>query len=68
MASPHLSAAHHSIASSHRYRRSAFNGAKQLNAAERKNHRVVLAVGLLGLVLVGALVVVVFHLASGQNS
>ncbi|GEM_PF-1161810 len=68
MASPHLSAAHHSVASPLRYRRSAFNGAKQLHAVEAKNRQVVLVVGLLGLVLVGALVVVAFHLASGQSN
>jgi hypothetical protein len=68
MASPHLSSAHHADVSSRRYRRSAFNGAKQLTAAEATSRRVLLLVGLLGLALAGALAVVVFHLVSGQAS
>ena len=42
-----------------RYRRSAFNGAKQLSAAQAPTRRVLVLLGLLALALVMALVVIV---------
>lgn len=65
MASPHLSSSRRS-SSSYRgpYRRSSFNGAKQLEAAGAKTRRTLLGVGVLVLALVVTLGVVVYHLAS----
>jgi hypothetical protein len=65
MASPHLSSPHRS--SSRPYRRSSFNGAKQLQAAGASTRRTLLAVGLLVVALVVTLGVVAYHLASGPK-
>lgn len=47
------------------YRRSAFNGAKQLSAAQAPNRRILLLLALLVLALVGAIAVIVgVHLQS----
>ncbi len=58
MASPHLS----SSSAARQYRRSSFNGAKQLKAAGAPTRRVLLAVGLLVIALVATLGVVAYHL------
>ena len=65
MASPPLSSSSRSR-SSRSYRRSSFNGAKQLSAAQAPTRRTLLLVGALALALVVALGVVAFHLA-GAN-
>ena len=57
----------HSTAHLRQYRRSSFNGARQLEAAGAKNRRVLAAVGLLALALVATLVVVAVHLASREQ-
>lgn len=62
MASPHLSSSHRP---SRTYRRSSFNGAKQLEAAGASTRRTLLLVGALVVGLVIALGVVAFHLAGG---
>lgn len=59
MASPHLPSS-----AARQYRRSSFNGAKQHAAAGASTRRVLLAVGLLVLALVGTLSVVAYVLAS----
>ena len=64
MASPHISS-HRSA--SRPYRRSSFNGAKQLKAAGASTRRTLLLVGLLVLALVATLGVVAYHLASGPQ-
>ncbi|MBO2030157.1 hypothetical protein J4D99_02040 [Siccationidurans ginsengisoli] len=65
MASPHLSSSHHSSLPPRPYRRSSFNGAKQLEAAGASTRRTLLLVGALVVGLVVALGVVAFHLAGG---
>ena len=65
MASPHISSSHRS--SSRPYRRSSFNGAKQLKAAGASTRRTLLLVGLLVLALVATLGVVAYHLASSPQ-
>lgn len=45
-----------------RYRRSSFNGAKQLKAVEAPNRRVILLIGALLLALLGAAGTIAFHL------
>lgn len=57
-----------SAATSRRYRRSAFNGAKQLNAVQAPSRFVLAALGLLALALVATLAFIVgVHLqGSGQ--
>ncbi|MVN76274.1 hypothetical protein GO988_08050 [Hymenobacter sp. HMF4947] len=67
MASPHFSVGQHASSPERRYRRSAFNGAKQLEAAGAKHRRVLWIMGLLTVALVGALVVVAVHLAGGPK-
>jgi hypothetical protein len=63
MASPHLSSSRRAPLPSRTYRRSSFNGAKQLYAAGASTRRTLVAVGLLVVALVVALGVVAFHLA-----
>ena len=64
MASPRMISPRHSSAATRRYHRSAFNGAKQLAAADAQNRRVVWLIALLVVALLGALAVVGAHLAS----
>ncbi|MDJ0364406.1 hypothetical protein QMK33_04525 [Hymenobacter sp. H14-R3] len=66
MASPHLSASHRS-SSSHPYRRSSFNGARQLQAAGASTRRTLVVVGLLVAALVVTLGVVAYHLATSPQ-
>jgi hypothetical protein len=65
MASPPLSSSNRAR-SSRSYRRSSFNGAKQLSAAQASTRRTLLLVGALALALLVTLGVVAFHL-SGSN-
>jgi hypothetical protein len=68
MASPHLSSSRRSPAlSSRTYRRSSFNGAKQLEAAGAKTRRTLLVVGVLVVALVVTLGVVAYHLAGSAR-
>jgi hypothetical protein len=68
MASPHLSSSRHSSSSPSRtYRRSSFNGAKQLEAAGAKTRRTLIVVGVLVVALVVTLGVVAYHLASSPR-
>jgi hypothetical protein len=54
--------------SERRYRRSSFNGAKQLKAAQAPNRRILLLLGLLAAALLVALAVIVgTHLGSGPE-
>jgi len=62
MASPHLSSSRRATLPSRTYRRSSFNGAKQLNAAGASTRRTLVLVGVLVVALVVALGVVAFHL------
>ncbi|WP_223652802.1 hypothetical protein [Hymenobacter psoromatis] len=62
MASPHLSS---SVA--RQYRRSSFNGAKQLKAASAPTYRILVVVGLLVAALVGTLAVVAYALATSPK-
>ena len=67
MASPHLSSSRRSSSPVRTYRRSSFNGAKQLEAAGAPTRRTLIVVGLLVVALVATLGVVAYHLAgSGQ--
>jgi hypothetical protein len=65
MASPHISSSRRTPVSSHSYRRSSFNGAKQLEAAGATTRRTLMVVGALVLALVVTLGVVAFHLVGG---
>jgi hypothetical protein len=57
------------VPSERRYRRSSFNGAKQLSAAQAPNRRILVLLGLLGVVLLAALAVIVAtHLGSGSEA
>jgi hypothetical protein len=68
MASPHLSSSRRSSSSPARtYRRSSFNGAKQLEAAGAKTRRTLIVVGILVVALVVTLGVVAYHLASSPQ-
>lgn len=67
MASPRLVSPHYPASSTRRYRRSPFNGAKQLATADAKRHRVLWVMGLLATALVVALVVVVVHVAGAPK-
>jgi hypothetical protein len=67
MASPHLSSSHRSSLASRSYRRSSFNGAKQLEAAGASTRRTLVLVGALVVALVITLGVVAFHLASNAG-
>jgi len=54
--------------SGQRYRRSAFNGAKQLDAAQAGSRRIIILLGLLALALVAAIAVIVgVHLQGGAE-
>ena len=55
----------HTHSSSSRYRRSSFNGAKQLQAARKPRTLMLLAIGVLLLALVVAVGTIAFHLAGG---
>jgi len=48
-----------------RYRRSSFNGAKQLNAFQAPGRRMLLVIGLLAMTLLATVGVIVFHVAAG---
>jgi hypothetical protein len=65
MASPPLSSSNRSR-SSRTYRRSSFNGAKQLSAAQASTRRTLLLVGALVLALVVTLGVVAFHVTGAK--
>jgi hypothetical protein len=67
MASPHLSSSRRSSSSSRAYRRSSFNGAKQLEAVGAPARRTLVMVGLLIVALVVTLGVVAYHLAGGPK-
>jgi hypothetical protein len=56
----------HSAAPARRYRRSSFNGAKQLSALESENRHILWTLGALGVALIAALVVVAVHMTGGQ--
>ena len=59
MASPRSISARSLASSERRYRRSAFNGAKQLSAAQAPNRRILVVLGLLAFALVASLAVIV---------
>lgn len=59
MASPRSISARSLASSERRYRRSAFNGAKQLSAAQAPNRRILVVLGLLAFALVVSLAVIV---------
>jgi hypothetical protein len=67
MASPHLSSSRRLASPPRPYRRSSFNGAKQLEAAGAKTRRTLLLVGVLVVALVLALGVVAYHLTSSPR-
>lgn len=64
MASPHLSSSRRPAPSSRSYRRSSFNGAKQLEAAGATTRRTLIVIGVLVVALAVTLGVVAYHLAS----
>jgi hypothetical protein len=69
MASPRSVPANALAPSDRRYRRSSFNGSKQLSAAQAPNRRILVLLGLLGVALLAALaVIVVTHLGSGSEA
>ncbi len=69
MASPRSLPAKSLASADRRYRRSSFNGAKQLSAAQAPNRRILVLLGLLAVALLAALaVIVVTHLGSGQEA
>lgn len=59
MASPRSVSARPLASSDRRSRRSAFNGAKQLRAAQAPNRRILILLGVLALTLVAALAVII---------
>lgn len=68
MASPRSVSAKSLAPSERRYRRSSFNGAKQLAAAQAPNRRILILLGLLAVALLAALAVIVgTHLGSGSE-
>jgi hypothetical protein len=68
MASPRSISARSLASSERRYRRSAFNGAKQLSAAQAPNRRILVVLALLGLALVASIAVIVgVHLQSDNE-
>lgn len=68
MASPHLSSSRRPSSSPSRtYRRSSFNGAKQLEAAGAPTQRTLILVGVLVVALVVTLGVVAYHLTSSPR-
>ena len=62
MASPAHPISPRRVATPPQYRRSSFNGAKQLKAAQKPKHLTLLAVGALVLALVAAVGTIAFHL------
>ena len=70
MASPRsISARPLASSSERRYRRSAFNGSKQLSAAQAPNRRILVLLGLLAFALVAAVAVIVgVHLQGTSES
>ena len=67
MASPRSMSAKSLAPSERRYRRSSFNGAKQLKAAQAPNRRILILLGLLAVALLAALAVIVgTHLGSSE--
>jgi hypothetical protein len=67
MSSSNSSINKHAAAPTRRYRRSSFNGAKQLAALEAENRQVLWALGALGIALLVALVVVAIHMAGSAT-
>ncbi len=68
MASPRSISARSLAHSERRYRRSSFNGAKQLKAAQAPNRRILVLLGLLALALIVALAVIVgVHIQKGSD-
>jgi len=63
MASPHISDSRRAASPARSYRRSSFNGAKQLTAAGATTRRTLVVVGMLVVALVVVLGVIAFHLA-----
>jgi hypothetical protein len=56
-----------SAAPARRYRRSSFNGAKQLSALESEGRQVLWALGGLGVALIVALVLVAIHMGGSAS-
>jgi hypothetical protein len=68
MASPRSISARSLASSERRYRRSAFNGSKQLSAAQAPNRRILVVLALLAFALVVSLAVIVgVHLQSDSE-
>jgi hypothetical protein len=68
MASPRSISARSLASSERRYRRSAFNGAKQLSAAQAPNRRILVLLAFLGLALVASIAIIVgVHLQSDNE-
>jgi hypothetical protein len=67
MASPHLSSSRRPASLSRPYRRSSFNGAKQLEAAGATTRRTLVVIGVLVVALAITLGVVAYHLASSSQ-
>ena len=68
MASPRSIGARSLATPVRRYRRSSFNGAKQLKAAQAPNRRILVLLGLLALALIAALAVIVgVHIQKGND-
>lgn len=69
MASPRTAPARPLAASERRYRRSSFNGARQLSAAQAPARRILVLLGLLAVALLAAVAVIVgTHLAGPDTS
>ncbi|MGI4867156.1 MAG: hypothetical protein ACRYFZ_24780 [Janthinobacterium lividum] len=69
MASPRSYPARSLASPVRRYRRSAFNGSKQLSAAQAPNRRILVLLGLLAFALVAAIAVIVgVHLQGTSES
>ncbi|RZL05220.1 MAG: hypothetical protein EOO62_19645 [Hymenobacter sp.] len=66
MASPTHSFSPQRTAASHPYRRSSFNGARQLKAAQKPKQLALLVVGALMLALLVAVGTIAFHLLGAQ--
>ncbi len=67
MASPHISDSRRATPPARPYRRSSFNGAKQLAAAGATTRRTLAMVGVLVTALVVVLGVIAFHLVGSGN-
>lgn len=65
MASPHISSSRRSSIPAHSYRRSSFNGSKQLTAAGATTRRTLVLVSMLVVALVATLAVIAFHVVGG---